>query len=223
LDLATINLARGRDTGVPTLNQVRADFYAGTGDSKLKPYESWFDFALNLKNEASIINFIAAYGTHETIVNATTTAEKREAALAIVTGVGANVPTDRLDFLNSTGAWANQETGLYLVDFWIGGLAEAIEPFGGMLGSTFNFIFEEQLERLQDGDRLYYLTRTAGLNFLTQLEQNSFTALIMRNTDLAIDETDPNAVNTHLPGDIFSTPTYILEVNPNAFQEDYNG
>ena len=38
-------------------------------------------------------------------------------------------------------------------------------PFGGMLGSTFNFVFENQLEKLQDGDRFYYLERTAGLNF----------------------------------------------------------
>ena len=35
-------------------------------------------------------------------------------------------------------------------------------PFGGMLGSTFNFVFETQLEKLQDGDRFYYLERTAG-------------------------------------------------------------
>ena len=28
LDLATINLARGRDTGVPSLNAARREFYA---------------------------------------------------------------------------------------------------------------------------------------------------------------------------------------------------
>ena len=30
LDLPAINLARGRDTGVPTLNQARAEFYLMT-------------------------------------------------------------------------------------------------------------------------------------------------------------------------------------------------
>ena len=30
-------------------------------------------------------------------------------------------------------------------------------PFGGMLGSTFNFVFETQMEALQNGDRFYYL------------------------------------------------------------------
>ena len=39
-------------------------------------------------------------------------------------------------------------------------------PFGGMLGSTFNFVFETQLENLQNGDRFYYLQRIAGLHFV---------------------------------------------------------
>ena len=94
-------------------------------------------------------------------------------------------------------------TGVDAIDLWIGGLAEKQMPFGGLLGSTFNFVFETQMEALQNGDRFYYLTRTAGLNFLTQLEQNSFAGMIMRNTDV-----------TRLPGDVFSTPTYILEVDP---------
>jgi len=206
LDLATVNLARGRDTGVPTLNAARREFYNGTGDSQLKPYTSWVDFAINAKNPLSVVNFIAAYGTHQSILDAGTAAEKRAAAELLVFG-GAGAPADRLDFLNSTGAWANlangvTTSGVDAIDFWIGGLAEKQMPFGGLLGSTFNFVFETQLEALQNGDRFYYLTRTAGLNFLTQLEQNSFASMIMRNTDA-----------THLPADVFSTPAFILEVD----------
>ncbi|WP_158592128.1 peroxidase family protein [Pseudomonas cavernicola] len=103
--------------------------------------------------------------------------------------------------LLSTGGWAGVEAGLNLVDFWIGGLAEKQMVFGGLLGSTFNFVFETQMEALQDGDRLYYLSRTAGLNFLTQLEENSFSELIMRNR--------PDV--KHLPFDVFSTPTFTFE------------
>jgi len=208
LDLATINLARGRDTGVPSLNAARRDFYEATHqDVLLKPYESWTDFAGHLKHEASIINFIAAYGTHSLIAGADTLQEKRDAALTIITGVsvgGMVVPLDRLDFLNGQGAYdlTGKLGGLENVDLWIGGLAEEIMPFGGMLGSTFNFVFEVQMEQLQNGDRFYYLQRLDGLHLFGEMENNSFAAMIMRNTDA-----------THLPSDVFSTPGLILEVD----------
>src|SRR5262249_35253903 len=86
LDLAVLNLARGRDTGIPPLNGARRQFYAGTGDDQLKPYTSWYDFMLHLKHPESLINFIAAYGTHPSITGATTLADKRAAAAAIVLG-----------------------------------------------------------------------------------------------------------------------------------------
>jgi len=92
------------------------------------------------------------------------------------------------------------------VDFWIGGLAEEKQEFGGMLGATFNFVFESQMENLQNGDRFYYLSRTQGMNLLNQLEGNSFAAIVMRNTDLG------ESGQGHIPGLIFDTPNAILEV-----------
>ncbi|AFY18927.1 peroxidase family protein [Pseudomonas sp. UW4] len=223
LDLPALNLARGRDTGIPTLNEARREFYESTGDSQLKPYISWADLADSLKHPESLVNFIAAYGTHSTITAATTLAGKRDAALALVLG-GVGSPADRLDFLNSTGAYANVTlagadgvlgtaddltgvtiTGVDDIDFWVGGLAEQKMPFGGMLGSTFNFVFETQMEALQDGDRFYYLARTAGLDFGTELENNSFAKLIMLNSDV-----------THLSNTVFLTPTFTLEVDQTA-------
>src|SRR6185295_3513367 len=123
---------------------------------------------------------------------------------------------DRLDFLNSAGIYANlagadgipgtaddvTTTGVDNIDFWVGGLAEEQQPNGGLLGSSFNFVFENQLEALQNGDRFYYLSRTAGLNFGTELENNTFANLVMLNTDAK-----------HLPADIFQTPKFILEVD----------
>ncbi|MFC7540321.1 peroxidase family protein [Siccirubricoccus deserti] len=185
---------------------------------------SWVDFALNIKHPASIINFIAAYGTHESITAETTLAGKRAAATALVLGTAQHLeddpttplvneartflpPADRVAFLNSTGAWANQETGFGLIDFWIGGLAEKKMAFGGMLGSTFSFVFEMTMENLQDADRFYYLSRTQGLNLLNELENNSFAKLVMRNTDLG----DPGS--TALPGDLFSAFSIMLELD----------
>jgi Animal haem peroxidase len=113
LDLATINLAHGRDTGVSSLNAARRDFYEATFNAtELRPYESWTEFAGGLKNEASIINFIAAYGTHPLITDQTTLEGKRAASLAIIFGQDQILadgeviatPTDAVDFLNGTGA-----------------------------------------------------------------------------------------------------------------------
>ena len=85
-------------------------------------------------------------------------------------------------------------------------------PFGGMLGSTFQFVFETQMESLQNGDRFYYLQRLDGLHLFGEMEANSFASLIMRNTDA-----------THLPSDVFSTPGLILEVDPLRQFNDLDG
>ena len=222
LDLPTINLARGRDTGIPPFNQVRRELFAATSHSALQPYTSWADFGLGLRHPESLVNFIAAYGTHSNITGAATQADRRTAAYAIVYGIAgadgvlgnvddpiaAAVPADRDAFLNSTLDWGNVDdktiTGLDAVDLWIGGLAEKQMPFGGLLGSTFNFVFETQMENLQDGDRFYYLGRLAGLNFLSELENNSFASLIARNT----------TGTKYLPADVFSRPDYVIESFP---------
>jgi Ca2+-binding RTX toxin-like protein len=222
LDLATINLARGRDTGVPSLNAARREFYDVTNqDAFLKPYESWVDFAGNLKNEVSIINFIAAYGTHSLVANETTIEGKRDAAVTLITGTAFGkfaeiqdfvVPSDAVEFLNGQGQYAANLGGLENVDLWIGGLAEKIMPFGGMLGSTFNFVFEGMMEKLQNGDRFYYLQRLDGLHLFGEMENNSFASMIMRNTDAK-----------HLPSDVFSAPSLILEVDQTKQFNDLDG
>lgn len=204
LDLAAVNIARGRDTGMPTLNQARRQFQeVANGDTQLDAYESWSDFALNLKNPASIVNFIAAYGTHGTITSATTVDAKRDAAMKLVFG-GDGAPADRLDFLNARGAYAGGKLGgLEDIDLWVGGLAEKKMAFGGMLGSTFSFIFELQLENLQNADRFYYLSRVQGLNLLNELESNSFAKMVLNNSDLG-------ESGYAIPGDVFSTPDHVL-------------
>ncbi len=198
LDLATVNMARAREAGVPRLNDLRRQIFARTNDGQLTPYEDWSDFGQHLKHPESLINFVAAYGTHPSITGAATLEAKRDAARAIVnprrgdpTAIppieGDLPPEDAGDFMFGTGAWSDAggvtTTGLDDVDLWVGGLAEVTNLFGGLLGSTFNYVFTTQMESLQDGDRFYYLARTPGMNLRAQLEGNSFSELIGRNTD----------------------------------------
>jgi Ca2+-binding RTX toxin-like protein len=278
LDLATINLARGRSEGIPPLNDVRRQLFEVSGRPELVPYESWMDYSFSLKHQETLVNLVAAYGTHTHIttldpdgplgpITPGSLAARRMAADQIVNGtilpgpdgilgadpstalddtpaipegpgpdgelldfdpgnttiglvctaldtpagcdetadntpavpagpgpdgiLGPNPataaddilpPADSLDFMFSVGAWTGINTGLENVDLWIGGLAERQSPFGGLLGSTFNYVFEITLENLQNADRFYYLERLDGLNLLVQLEGNSLGELIMRNT-----------------------------------------
>ena len=166
LDLASLNITRARETGIPPLNDVRRQIFAATNDGQLKPYTSWADFGQNIKHPESLINFIAAYGSTRRSPTRPLWLESGAAAKAIVDAI--STPSmdpalaDAADFMFGTGAWASTTggvttTGLEDVDLWVGGLAEATNPFGGLLGSTFNYVFENELTNLQNGDRLYYL------------------------------------------------------------------
>ena len=228
LDLPSLNMARARSEGIPPLNEVRRQIFGQTNDGQLKPYTDWIDFGQQLKHPESLVNFVAAYGTHDLITGQTTTEGRRTAADRIVNGTilpgpdgilsddpltvctDTNVPagcdesadnvlppTDSADFMFGTGTWVNTSgktvTGVDNIDLWMGGLAERTNLFGGLLGSTFNYVFENQLTNLQNGDRFYYLARTPGMNLRAQLEGNSFAELVMRNTPAHTLKADPFA------------------------------
>ena len=92
MDLAAINIARARESGIPPLNDVRRQISDLSGDPSMAPYDSWADFGQHLKHPQSLVNFVAAYGKHPSILNATTLKAKRDAARAIVDPQPGDVP-----------------------------------------------------------------------------------------------------------------------------------
>jgi hypothetical protein len=163
LDLYAANIERGRETGIPTLNEFRAyvsshgsliqqagqasDYVtAHSGEiPNLAPYATWAEFGQHLRGtpaeQASLLAlFKTVYGADDIHVND--------------------------------------------VDLFVGGLAEA--PVGqSQMGSTFTWIFQEQLDRLQEGDRFYYFNQLKDAPLLlADIGSQHFSDIVMRNTGL---------------------------------------
>jgi Ca2+-binding RTX toxin-like protein len=203
LDLATLNIVRGRDTGLPSLNEFRAQIHAQTNGGLLKPYESWGEFAMNLLHPESLQNFIAAYAR-----DAILTTFGDNASLDYWNALQLSAPAAYAEALRAA-AVAAMENGAFMagenqdfnrIDLWLGGLAEK-KVQGGMLGSTFDFVFARQMLALQNGDRFYYLERLVGTNILAEIEGQFFADIIMRNTGVQ-----------HLYPNVFAVPDATVEM-----------
>ena len=211
LDLATLNITRGRDAGIPSLNEVRQQLFDQTGMTSLKPYTSWDDLGMHLLHPESLKNFIAAYAADE-ILTAFATKHtlvewKGLQASSVGAGEYATALNAAADAALNDATFMTQNQDFQNIDLWIGGLAES-KVDGGQLGSTFDFVFATQMIKLQEADRFYYLERLAGTNVLANIEGQLFSDIVMRNTGVE-----------HLYSDIFSVADSSVELSTHVANE----
>jgi hypothetical protein len=86
LDLGALDIARSRDVGLPTLNELRQQLFDGLINNTsnnangpgIAPYTSWEDFGGHLRYSESLVNFIAAYGREDDVFHLQTMREAYE-------------------------------------------------------------------------------------------------------------------------------------------------
>ncbi len=131
IDLAAINIQRGHDLGLGSLNQTREAL-------GLTPYTSFDQVSSDPATAAALKQ---AYGNVDAI------------------------------------------------DLWTGGLAEDHAP-GGVIGSTFGKIIDDQFTSLRDGDRFYFENQKFDTQTLNEIKGTTLSDLILRDTDTTAMQSD---------------------------------
>jgi hypothetical protein len=163
LDLYAANIERGRELGVTTLNEFRRHVSEHT--SLIEQAGQASNYTTTLPER---VPDLRPYETWEEFGR-----HMR------------GTPAERAELLALfKAAYGEADIHVNDVDLFVGGLAEA--PFGAsQMGSTFTWIFQEQLDRLQEGDRHYYFNQMKDSPLLlADFGTQRFADIIMRTTGL---------------------------------------
>jgi Animal haem peroxidase/RTX calcium-binding nonapeptide repeat (4 copies) len=163
LDLYAANIERGREAGIATLNEFRS--YVSDNGSLVQQAGQASDYATALPAEVPSLAPYATWAEFGQHLRGT--------------------PADQAELLALFKAvYGEEDIHVNDVDLFVGGLAEA--PVGSsQMGSTFTWIFQEQLDRLQEGDRFYYFNQLKDAPLLlADIGSQHFSDIVMRNTGL---------------------------------------
>jgi hypothetical protein len=163
LDLYAANIERGRELGIATLNGFRRDL--SEDGSLLAQAGQASNYATALPDKVPSLAPYATWAEFGQHLRGT--------------------PEEQADLLALFKAtYGEDDIHVNDVDLFVGGLAEA--PFGAsQMGSTFTWIFQEQLDRLQEGDRFYYFNQLKDAPLiLADINSQHFSDIVERNTGL---------------------------------------
>ncbi len=189
LDLYSANIERGREAGIMTLNKFRA--YVSQNASLVQQAGQASDYVTAHPGQ---IPDLAPYATWaEFGQHLRGTPVEQTKLLALFRAV-----------------YGEDDIHVNDVDLFVGGLAEA--PVGkSQMGSTFTWIFQEQLDRLQEGDRFYYFNQLKDAPLLlADIGSQHFSDIVMRNTGL-----------DHLQYSIFRTSERV-DLQPDERGRDFS-
>lgn len=98
--------------------------------------------------------------------------------------------------------------GIGAMDLWVGGLVE--RPANGQLGSTLAQIVADQPDLAQAGEGMDVLALLEGTGILAEINEQSFSGILLRTTGLA-----------HLPGDIVVQPAGLSDADDTFTGSDF--
>ena len=200
LDLATINIARGRDLNIPNLNAFREAI-------GFTAYSDWLDFKANMFHPDNLVNFIAAYSFDGDVAHAKAMLDAYQSGTTASYTTSAGVATSITS--SEASDWLHTNKDIDKVDLWLGGLAE-VHVSGGVLGETFDAVFVAQITKLMDDDRFYYLQRLINQQFGDEMINEQFKDIFERTTG-----------TQHLNGNIFGYADAYYDFGQKAL--DANG
>ena len=177
-DLFSFNVARGRDLGLGTLNQVRQMLRTSTD-----PYvREAVKFAGDLSPYSSWDNFQQRNGLSDAVIT-----KLRTAYPDLVLQTPAAIADFREHNPDITLVNGNTVKGIDRVDLWVGGLSER-HINGGVVGQTLWVILHDAFDRLQEADRFYYFNRVNDLDLYDQVTSNSLGDIVSRNTGFSFSD-----------------------------------
>ncbi len=212
-DLFSFNVARGRDLGLGSLNQVRTDLMNSQNPYVREAVELW---AGNMSAYTSWEDFQTRNNLSNTLIE-----QLKTAYPDLVLSTPEATAAFKLANPDITLVNGNTVKGIDRVDLWVGGLIEQ-HINGGMVGQTFWVVLHEQLDRLQEADRFYYLDRVDNFTFYDQIDggaEGGFGAIIARNTGIAwngqnVFLTNGGPLNNAMPAFVDREAPLVAEFSP---------